>query len=454
MGAGVGDSKLAKQIAKTKASSLGSSGDSTEHVIELLIEESTTTQLSSSEEDVEDVDPVAEANAYSNSSSELTSLARRVQQNAKNLTLGTALGLANSTLPVEKSPIDMVAGWTCETRMYNDGTCDCDCGAWDPDCDGGQTILRGCPSHAEINSTGTPFEFANSVRAYCVNNSDVVTCSLAVPPDDLCNEWPCVDSDPSDALVSYSQRASSNELKCVKRQSSPHAMHTGECALSMLDERGDTLEPILSWNSTDLPASPQSQTSSSVPSSPRPDVPAPVPSPANPSPSPIEVRILARTIARLNSSIASKEAWIESAPRVYQEKSKEEKKQRNVYSAALSTMRRLVRKVRWQERRNTRLAARGRSVVDLTQMKEHLQTAVSNVSKCKSAWTIARRERKARTTSKIRQAQRNLRALKDQLRRLEGEYATATSLTPSAGAHLGPYATDTHTADTYPFSMR
>jgi len=286
--AGVGDFKLAKQIAKTEVSSLGSSGDSTEHVIELLIEEATTTQLSSSEEDVEDVDPVAEANAYSNSSSELTSLARRVQQNAKNLTLGTALGLANSTLPVEKSPIDMVAGWTCETRMYNDGTCDCDCGAWDPDCDGGQTILRGCPSHAEINSTGTPFEFANSVRAYCVNNSDVVTCSLAVPPDDLCNEWPCVDSDPSDALVSYLQRASSNELKCVKRQSSPHAMHTGECALSMLDERGDTLEPILSWNSTDLPASPQPQTSSSVPSSPHPDVPSPVPSSPRPDvPAPV-----------------------------------------------------------------------------------------------------------------------------------------------------------------------
>merc|ERR1712164_185519 len=146
-----------KQIAKTETSSLGSSGNSTEHTIELLIEEPTTTQLSSSEEDVENVDPVAEANAYVNSSSELTSLARRLQQNAQNLTLGTALGLANSTLPIEKSPIDVVVGWTCETRAYNDGTCDCDCGAWDPDCDGGQTILRGCPSHAEINRTGTPF---------------------------------------------------------------------------------------------------------------------------------------------------------------------------------------------------------------------------------------------------------------------------------------------------------
>ena len=62
---------------------------------------------------------------------------------------------------------------------------------------------------------------------------------------------------------------------------------------------------------------------------------------------------------------------------------------------------------------------------------------MSNVSKCKSALTIARREKKARTTSKIRHAQRNLRDLKSQLRKLEGEYAAATSLTPSADARLG-----------------
>jgi len=161
-----------------------------------------------------------------------------------------------------------------------------------------------------------------------------------------------------------------------------------------------------------------------------------------------EVRILARTIDGLNSSIASKEAWIESAPRVYHEKVKEEKKQRNVYSVALSTMRRLVRKVRWQERKNARLAARGRPVVDLTQMKEDLQTAESNVSKCRSAWRLAKKERKARTTSKIRQAQRNLRDLKSQLRKLQGEYAAATSLTPSAGAHLG-FVRDIYAYDRY-----
>merc|ERR1711981_1497313 len=172
-------------------------------------------------------------------------------------------------------------------------------------------------------------------------------------------------------------------------------------------------------NSTDLP---QRYLSAPVPVSPQSDGPRQEPT-ASPSRSRREVRVLVRTIDRLNSSIASKEAWIESAPRVYQEKSKEEKKQRNVYSAALSTMRRLVRKVRWQERKNARLAARGRPVVDLTQMKEDLQTAESNVSKCRSAWRNAKKERKARTTSKIRQAQRNLRDLKSQLRKLEGEYA-------------------------------
>ena len=194
-----------------------------------------------------------------------------------------------------------------------------------------------------------------------------------------------------------------------------------------------------------VPSSPRPVFLSPVPPSPRPDVPTPLspsPSPsqeapASPSRSRREVRVLVRTIDRLNSSVASKEAWIESASRVYREKSEEETKQKNAYKAALSTMRRLERTIRSQTRRNTRLAARGRPVVDLTQTNEHRQTAASNVSKCKSAWMIARREKKARTTSKIRRAQQNLRALKDRLRRLEGEYAAATSLTPSAGAHLG-----------------
>merc|ERR1712159_777351 len=206
-----------------------------------------------------------------------------------------------------------------------------------------------------------------------------------------------------------------------------------------------------------VPSSPRPVFLSPVPPSPRPDVPTPLspsssPSqeaPASPSRSRREVRVLVRTIDRLNSRIASKEAWIESAPRVYREKSEEETKQKNAYKAAVSTLRRLERTVRSQTRRNTRLAARGRPVVDLTQTKAHRQTAASNVSKCKSAWMIARRERKARTTSKIRQAQRNLRALKDQLRRLEGEYAAATSLTPSAGAYLGGSVRDRYAYSRY-----
>ena len=397
-----------KVIAKTETSSLGSSGNSTGHTIELLIEEPTTTQLSSSEEDVENVDPIAEANAYSNSSSELTSLARRVQQNAQKLTLGTALGLANSTLPVEKSPIDMVAGWTCETRMYNDGTCDCDCGAWDPDCDGGQTILRGCPSHAEINSTGTPFEFANSVRAYCVNNADVVACSLAVPPDDLCNEWPCVDSAPSDALVSYLQRASSNALTCVKRQSSPNAVHTGECALSMLDERGNTLEPIQSWNFTDLPASPQPQTSSSVPSSPRPDVPAPVPSsprPDVPAPVPSSPRPDAPHRGPSRESAQARRD-----------------RRRNDRARRRQSIRRLQRKIARRfsvSQEDLRNATTLSSIVELAQAEvQEAQRSVSTLqTKYVSAKALYKGNRTATNKAARRRAKINLRNGRKQLRR-------------------------------------
>ena len=406
--AGVGDFKLAKQIAKTETSSLGSSGNSTEHTIELLIEEPTTTQLSSSEEDVENVDPVAEANAYVNSSSELTSLARRLQQNAQNLTLGTALGLTNSTLPIEKSPIDVVVGWTCETRAYNDGTCDCDCGAWDPDCDGGQTILRGCPSHAEINRTGTPFEFANSVRAYCVNNSDVVTCGLAVPPDDLCNEWPCVDSAPSDALVSYLQRASSNALTCVKRQSSPNAVHTGECALSMLDERGNTLEPIQSWNFTDLPASPQSQTSSSVPSSSRPDVPPPVPSsprPDVPAPVPSSPRPDAPHRGPSRESAQARRD-----------------RRRNDRARRRQSIRRLQRKIARRfsvSQEDLRNATTLSSIVELAQAEvQEAQRSVSTLqTKYVSAKALYKGNRTATNKAARRRAKINLRNGRKQLRR-------------------------------------
>ena len=250
----------------------------------------------------------------------------------------------------------------------------------------------------------------------------------------------CVSAVGTNDCDCFERRTCINLSKNTGSNTSEVAAHTVDLEVESRDSPNEPSTPSSSQEAT-FPS--QEATPSPKPStpSPRPSTPSPRSSPDSVSPQPRvsarEVRILARTIDRLNSSIASKEAWIESAPRVYHEKGKEEKKQRNVLSVALSTMRRLVRKVRWQERKNARLAARGRPVVDLTQMKEDLQTAESNVSKCRSTWRLARKERKARTTSKIRQAQRNLRDLKSQLRKLEGEYAAATSLTPSAGAHLG-----------------
>merc|ERR1712072_695057 len=158
-----------------------------------------------------------------------------------------------------------------------------------------------------------------------------------------------------------------NDCDCLERRacinlSRNTGSNTSEVAAHTVD-----LE-VESRDSPNEPSTPSSSEEATLPSqeatpSPRPSTPSPRSSPDSVSPQPRvsarEVRILARTIDRLNSSIASKEAWIERAPRVYQEKGKEEKKQRNVYSAALSTMRRLVRKVRWQERKNARLAARG-----------------------------------------------------------------------------------------------
>jgi len=32
-------------------------------------------------------------------------------------------------------------GWTCDSSLYNDGKCNCDCGIWDPDCDKGADMV-------------------------------------------------------------------------------------------------------------------------------------------------------------------------------------------------------------------------------------------------------------------------------------------------------------------------
>jgi hypothetical protein len=403
----------------------------------------------------------SQADVLSNLTAKINSLLETNPDDVfQNIDILNASSLTNISI-TDTSKMAPPSGWTCDRSKYMDSTCDCDCGLWDPDCevDGNENILiRGCPMNVELNAA----DRANSLRAFCVNNAELISCKSSVPSSDMCSSWPCVQETPSEELVSYMRLATGgSKMTCGKSAPAENAtIFMSKCSLLMLDENGKVMRPIVTNNmttanataepvakptpkaaaeeaarnnSTDLP---QRYLPAPVPVSPQSDGPRQEPT-ASPSRSRREVRVLVRTIDRLNSRIASEEAWIESAPRVYREKSEEETKQKNAYKAAVSKLRRLERTVRSQTRRNTRLAARGRPVVDLTQTNEHLQTAVSNVSKCKSALTIARREKKARTTSKIRRAQQNLRALKDRLRRLEGEYAAATSLTPSAGAHLG-----------------
>ncbi|MCL2824829.1 MAG: hypothetical protein FWD57_12650, partial [Polyangiaceae bacterium] len=48
-----------------------------------------------------------------------------------------------------------LADWSCPAEYYNDGDCDCNCGAWDVDCDSATDATWGCvPGHACIKGAG------------------------------------------------------------------------------------------------------------------------------------------------------------------------------------------------------------------------------------------------------------------------------------------------------------
>ena len=47
--------------------------------------------------------------------------------------------------PVGLCRVPPPAAWKCDATYYNDGSvCDCDCGAWDPDCDNSSNEIDGC----------------------------------------------------------------------------------------------------------------------------------------------------------------------------------------------------------------------------------------------------------------------------------------------------------------------
>ncbi len=84
--------------------------------------------------------------------------------------------------------------WTCtDTKFAGDGLCDCNCGAYDPDCDDGDNTVIGC--------AGNEICYYGECRAKCDALSNVpVGCTTGIcvvdVPDDLCNDAPDI-ADPA-----------------------------------------------------------------------------------------------------------------------------------------------------------------------------------------------------------------------------------------------------------------
>merc|ERR1712072_1291573 len=319
--AGVGDFEEAKSLARSRRNpSLGTHAqtNATTRVVDLVITDVSTTALPSSPRDAEQISTFQEETIYRNTAADLRRLSEEVIGNASRLTAGTNLSLTE-TISIKQAPIEPIPGWTCNSTMYADGSfCDCNCGAWDPDCDLYQPQHRGCPTTLPFPFSDDSCVSANMLRSYCVNASSDVSCVVAVPSEDLCPEWPCArdlgqvrgECTASDELLRVIEATQSNKFTCEKASSEDGEVEIGRCSLTLLNNDGvvlsanrtqtgasntttktnvtfttnatNTQETIEDQNSMDLPASPQSQTSSSVPSSPRPDVPAPVPSSPRP----------------------------------------------------------------------------------------------------------------------------------------------------------------------------
>merc|ERR1712072_1287856 len=338
--AGVGDFEEAKSLARSRRNpSLGTHAqtNATTRVVDLVITDVSTTAMPSSPREAEQISTFQEETIYRNTAADLRRLSEEVIGNASRLTAGTNLSLTE-TISIKQAPIEPIPGWTCNSTMYADGSfCDCNCGAWDPDCDLDQPQHRGCPTRLPFSFSNDSCVSANMLRSYCVNASSDISCGVAVPSEDLCTEWPCArdlgevggECAASDELLRVIEASQSNKFTCEKASSEDGEVEIGRCSLTLLNNDGvvlsanrtqtgasntttktnvtfttnatNTQETIEDQNSMDLPVSTEPQASSvstsshsdvparvpssprpDVPSSPRPDVPAPVPSSPRP----------------------------------------------------------------------------------------------------------------------------------------------------------------------------
>jgi hypothetical protein len=85
---------------------------------------------------------------------------------------GTCLSLSSLALSASAAPAD----WTCAPEKYNDGaTCDCACGAHDPDCDLDNPPIAGCTGTQICGSDDT-----------CVDTCDVLSAPAVGCPTGVC----------------------------------------------------------------------------------------------------------------------------------------------------------------------------------------------------------------------------------------------------------------------------
>eukprot|EP00727_Mastigamoeba_balamuthi_P010333 m51a1_g5922 putative serine-threonine protein (776) ;mRNA; r:60450-63468 len=71
----------------------------------------------------------------------------------------------------------LVPMWTCDPALWMDGECNCNCGTWDPDCNGTTgTASRNCSSNEVCNRKGSPKSFGALDGCQC-------GCGTSLDPD-------------------------------------------------------------------------------------------------------------------------------------------------------------------------------------------------------------------------------------------------------------------------------
>lgn len=88
-------------------------------------------------------------------------------------------------------------GWTCPIALYNDGHCECGCGAVDPDCNGGGCSEPGCSAPAceqcaDVNGRPTPCGAAGLCDPSVLGSGDGCDCGCGTADPDCAGLSSCI----------------------------------------------------------------------------------------------------------------------------------------------------------------------------------------------------------------------------------------------------------------------